>query len=411
MKAYNRFTAAVMLVFVLIIAAANLVMRTKDIQGTRAHRVEIERLVRLIEEKGYESADLSGCVYVKNIVRCDGDDASFYTPESSYEIRETGGEMYRFDYVSAAGADGRKTVLINLLLVGAAAVTAAVIFYIRVKILRPFVRLRDIPYELAKGNPVIPLAESKNRYFGRFVWGVNMLRENTEMQKRREYDLQREKKTLLLSISHDIKTPLSTIKLYSSALSKGLYKDAAKQLEIARSINQKADEIEGYVAQIISASKEDFLGLDVNMGEFYLSELVGKISGYYSDKLALIKTDFEIGTYSDCLIKGDFDRGVEVLQNIIENAIKYGDGRLIKITFDEEEDCRLVTVRNGGCALGEDELPHIFDSFWRGANSRSCKGSGLGLYIGRKLMNKMDGEIFARIEDGSMLVTAVFRLR
>ncbi len=102
---------------------------------------------------------------------------------------------------------------------------------------------------------------------------------------------------------------------------------------------------------------------------------------------------------------------MEVLQNIIENAIKYGDGRLIKITFDEEEDCRLVTVRNGGCALGEDELPHIFDSFWRGANSCSCKGSGLGLYIGRKLMNKMDGEIFARIEDGSMLVTAVFRLR
>lgn len=105
-----------------------------------------------------------------------------------------------------------------------------------------------------------------------------MLRENMEQQKERELNLQREKKMLLLSLSHDIKTPLSAIKLYSKALSKGLYTDKEKQLEIAENINAKADEIEEYVAEIITASREDFLSLDVNMGEFYLSELVTKSS-------------------------------------------------------------------------------------------------------------------------------------
>ena len=226
--------------------------------------------------------------------------------------------------------------------------------------------------------------------------------------KERELNLQREKKMLLLSLSHDIKTPLSAIKLYSKALSKGLYTDKEKQLEIAENINAKADEIEGYVAEIITASREDFLSLDVNMGEFYLSELVTKIKLYYTEKLSLIKTDFFVGEYGDCLISGDLDRSVEVVQNIMENAIKYGDGKKISISFSEEEGCILIAVKNSGCTLPDTDLPHIFESFWRGANAENLKGSGLGLYICRQLMHKMNGEVFAQIKGGDMCVTAVF---
>ena len=229
-----------------------------------------------------------------------------------------------------------------------------------------------------------------------------------EQQKERELDLQREKKMLLLSLSHDIKTPLSAIKLYSKALSKGLYTSAEKQLEIAESINLKADEIEGYVSQIITASREDFLSLDVKMSEFYLSELVTKIKRYYTEKLSLIKTEFYVDSYKDCLISGDPDRSVEVIQNIIENAIKYGDGKSIDISFSEEDGCILIAVSNSGCSLPETDLPHIFDSFWRGSNAENEKGSGLGLYICRRLMHKMNGDIFAEIKAGFMCVTAVF---
>lgn len=228
-----------------------------------------------------------------------------------------------------------------------------------------------------------------------------------EQQKERELGLQRDKKMLLLSLSHDIKTPLSAIKMYSKALSKGLYTSPEKHLEIAENINAKADEIESYVSEIIAASREDFLSLDVNNGEYYLSELVNKISLYYTEKLSLIKTDFSVGSYTDCLINGDIDRSIEVIQNIMENAIKYGDGKSIKISFSEEDGCILVTVRNSGCTLPDADLPHIFESFWRGVNAKRVKGSGLGLYICRQLMRKMNGEIFAEIKDGFMCVTTV----
>ncbi len=403
MKAFNRIFILVSAAILLVFLAANALLLTDHGDSGRPYRVEISRLVREIENGG--TPDLSSCEYVTAIAEY-GD--NFYDSDSDYVIREIGGELYRFDYTVDGRANKTNLILIvNVILGMMAAVMLAIMLYVRYKILKPFERLTDVPYELSKGNLTAPVKETKNRFFGRFIWGVDMLRENMEQQKERELGLQRDKKMLLLSLSHDIKTPLAAIKLYAKALSKGLYAEKEKQLAIAESIGAKADEIEGYVSQIITASREDFLSLDVKMGEFYLSELVTKIGQYYTEKLSLIKTDFSAAEYADCLLSGDLDRSVEVLQNVIENAIKYGDGKRIAISFSEEDGCILITVSNSGCTLSENDLPHIFDSFWRGENAEHEKGSGLGLYICRQLMHKMDGEIFAEIRDGFMCVTAV----
>lgn len=404
MKSFDRIFAAVIALILLIFAAANVFLLNKN-DVTRPCRVEINRLVREIEDKGIENVDLSKCDYVTHIERY-GED--FYNSESDYVIREIGGVLYRFDYTASLSDKSGLILTVNLILAAMAAVIISVMIFIRRNILAPFDKLKELPYELSKGNLTAPLKESKSRFFGRFLWGVDLLRENLEQQKFRELALIKEKKTLLLSLSHDIKTPLSAIKLYAKALSRGLYPEKEKQLEIADNINEKADEIEGFVSQIVTASSEDFLDLEVQNGEFYLSDLMTRISAYYKEKLSLVRTDFSVEKYGNCLLKGDLDRSVEVLQNLIENALKYGDGRRVEITFSDEEDCRLITVCNGGCTLPENELPHIFDSFWRGSNAGNKQGSGLGLYICRQLMHRMNGEIFAEKDGDIMRVTAVF---
>ena len=408
MKAFNRISAIVIAAIIAVFISANIILLSDSGDSGRPYRVEISRIVTQIEKNSLEITDLANCEYVTGVLRY-GDTADFYDTDSDYVIREINGELYRIDYKADSSADRTVTIItVNVFLGTMTVLIIAVLLYIRLKILKPFEKLTDIPYELSKGNLTAPVKETKNRFFGRFIWGVDMLRENMEQQKERELNLQRERKMLMLSLSHDIKTPLSAIKLYSKALSKGLYTNPVKQLEIAESINAKADEIESYVSQIITASREDFLSLDVNMGEFYLSELVSRISLYYTEKLSIIKTDFTVGSYANCLLSGDIDRSVEVIQNIMENAIKYGDGKSIDISFSEEEGCILITVKNSGCTLSENDLPHVFDSFWRGPNAEKEKGSGLGLYICRQLMHKMNGEVFAKINDGFMEVTAVF---
>ena len=407
MRAWRIIFATVIALVAVIFAAANLILHNLNTpENGRPYRVEVNRIALQIEQNGLESIDLSQCEYIYNIEEY-GED--FFRSDSDYMIREIDGELYRFDYLAQNGTDNSTVVFaVNIILAVMTAAVFGVLFFVRGKILRPFENLTNVPYELSKGILNPPVKENKNRYFGKFLWGINLLRENIEQQKQRELELQKEKKTLLLSLSHDIKTPLSAIKLYSTALARNLYHDEEKQRGIAEKINIKADEIEEYVSRIITASREDFLSLDAENGEFYLSDMIEIITAYYSEKSSLMKTKFIVGDYSNCLLFGDINRSVEVLQNIIENALKYGDGERIELLFPNDDEGVLIAVRNSGCSLDSADLPHIFNSFWRGANSQSIRGSGLGLYICRQLMHKMNGEIFAEINGNFITVTAVF---
>ncbi|MBP3597012.1 MAG: HAMP domain-containing histidine kinase [Clostridia bacterium] len=406
MKAFNRlFFIVIIMIIILFIISNFIVFNYKKNEG-KPYLVEVSRLVREIENKNLEEKDLEECNYIIDITK---EEEDFYYSNNEYVIREIDGELYRFDYKDNSHIEKLNLIFkVNIILGMMSVITISIMFYIKLKILAPFENLRDIPYELSKGNLTVPIKETKNRFFGRFIWGVDMLRENMEEQKERELNLQKDKKMLLLSLSHDIKTPLSAIKLYSKALSKGLYADKEKQNQIIASIDEKAEEIENYVTQIITASREEFLSLEVNNSEFYLSELMSKIKIYYKEKLNLLKTNFNVHEYDDCIINGDLDRSIEVIQNIMENAIKYGDGKNIEISFEEEEDSVLLTIKNTGCTLQNSDLTYMFESFWRGTNAQNEKGSGLGLYICRQLMHKMNGEVFAKIIAEEMAVTVVF---
>jgi signal transduction histidine kinase len=419
MRKFRRICIALAVFFVATGVVANLVLlyTMNPSAGSffdRPYRVDIERISRAIEEgQSYDLSNYPAIIQISVLEETSpsefsSDQEEFFDDENSYIIRQIDGKIYKFSYEDRKEGITPAFVLLNVIILVVMAATMGTLVFIYVRILRPFHILSDVPYELSKGNLTVPLKDNGNRFFGRFIWGVDLLREKLEKQKATELNMQREKKTLLLSLSHDIKTPLSAIKLYSKALSKNLYQNTEKQKEIADNINDKADEIEYYVSQIISASREDFLSFDVEISEFYLSELVNAVNNYYSEKFDLNKTIFTIEEYSDCILKGDLNRSIEVIQNLLENTIKYGDGNRVDISFAQEENCILVTVTNTGADLPIDETVHLFDSFYRGSNASNKPGSGLGLYICKSLMTRMNGDIYAQIEGGIMKVTAVF---
>ena len=408
MKRFDRLILIILMVNILIFVGVNMFFSNGKIDGqSREYRVEISRLAE--EIKNGNEPDVSNCRYVFDVVVAEADNSDFYNSNNDYVIKNINGRLYRFDYRLKDNAYDNVIIILNIILIAVSFLMLIVLLYLRKQIIRPFNKLSDIPYELAKGNLTVPIKENKNRFLGKFTWGLDMLREKLEDDRRKELSLQKEKQTLLLSISHDIKTPLSAIKLYSSALSKGIYEDEEKKKEVIFGISKKVDEIENYVSDLTNSASDDFLNLEVKKGDFYLSDLIKNINDYYKDKLLLNKIEFETEDYNDCILEGDFDRCIEVLQNVFENAIKYGDGKKIAISFSDEEDCRLVTVKNSGCELPESEVVHIFDSFWRGSNSDKKSGSGLGLYICKKLMHMMGGDIYARIDEDNMLVTVVFK--
>lgn len=407
----NRFRKAATIIIiteVLIIIVLNVIYLSFIRDSGKYYRVETERVVRILESdssfrENPEGIDISG---FSTIIKVSSFDSSEIC-NNDYVVEEVDGTLFRIEY--KADKNNTAFLLMNIGMAAGLLLTVGVFFYIGQKVIKPFDKMSSLTQELAKGNLSAPIKEEKSRFFGKFLWGMDMLRENLEDSKTKNLEYQKEKKTMLLSLSHDIKTPLSAIQLYSKALSEGLYDTEEKKQEALNGILSKTEEIRGYVDEIYNLSREDFMELSVNVGEVYLKEVMDGITAYYKDKLSVIHTELEVGEYDNALLSADKDRLVESLQNLMENAIKYGDGRKISISFSEEEDCKLITVENTGCTLEEGEINNIFDSFYRGSNKADIQGNGLGLYIVKQLMTKMDGDVFASIENGYFKVTLVVR--
>ncbi len=409
MNKFKIFMLWIVFAEILLLLSANrLYFDQNHDSGGKLYLVEAKRAIKEIEEQKLETSEIEAMRFdqyetIMGIREFTAGEAC----DHEYLVEEIAGKLYRIEY-----AEKRSTSLpwyINLSLLGMMLVTNIALVYVYTKVLKPFQDMRDLPYELAKGNLSMPVKEEKSKLFGRFLWGMDMLREKLEETKEKELAFQKERKTWILSLSHDIKTPLSSIELYSKALSEDLYDTQERKDAAFQGIARNVKEIKGYVNEIVTASREDFLNLEVHMGEYYLSEVMKATESYYKDKLSVIHTEFQVDEISECLVRGDQDRMAEVLQNVMENAIKYGDGKRIRISFGEEEDCKLIQIENSGCSLKKEELPNLFDSFYRGSNSTGRKGSGLGLYICRTLMRKMDGEIFAGMKEDLFCVTIVVR--
>lgn len=408
MKHFTKVFIAVLTLIAAIFIFVNMALVSVNKSVSKQYKVDISRASIKISKSGIDSLNLEDYPNIIAITPIEESDDGFLS-EYYYEIRQINNELYRFDYCTENNIQ-KLFLIINLSLGIMTLIVVVVFIYIKQQILKPFNTIIDVPLELSKGNLNVPIKEQKRRYFGKFLWGIDLLREHLEEQKSKELQLIKEKKTLVLSISHDIKTPLGIIELYAKALEKNLYKDEKKKQEIAQSITEKCNEIKQYVSEIIEASNEDFLDFEVDVQEVYASEIINEIRKLYIEKLRLLKIEFSIEYFNNCIIYADKNRAVEVLQNIIENAIKYGDGKKIQLSFEHKDNCLLVGITNSGCTLSNDEFLHIFDSFWRGSNVGSNDGSGLGLYICKKLMQAMGGEVFAKCYEEEICVTAVFRM-
>lgn len=403
MSKFRKSAAAILIVEILLIILSNVLviksLKNDDATGI----VEAKQIAMRMQSESIDNIKASDYSAISVIEPYDGALVNY-----DYIAAECGGTLYRIGYET--GPDIRTVVIVNICLAVMFIVSVTVLIYIDRKVLKPFNSMTSMTIDLAKGNLTKPVNEEKSRYFGKFLWGMDMLRENLEDSKRKELEYQKEKKTLVLSLSHDIKTPLSAIELYTKALKDGIYDSEEKKADALNGILKNTDEIKRYAGEISKISREDFIDLKVNMSESYLDDVMSKIEAYYKDKLSVLHTDFTVDKHMNCLLKCDPDRLIEVLQNFMENAVKYGDGKSIKISFEDEEDCKLICITNTGTAPDETDMQSIFDSFYRGKNAEGIQGSGLGLYICKHLMQKMDGDVYAEATEDGFKAVAVVKL-
>lgn len=271
------------------------------------------------------------------------------------------------------------------------------LIYLNRKLLKPFRRLQDYPEKIALGVTDTPLPESEKRNFGKLVWGMNMLRDRLATEKKAVSRLEQERQTLLTSIAHGVKTPVANIKLYAEAIQTGLYNGGVpsqRDAEIAEKISSNADDIRKLTAELLETASSAVFDYVPEISEFYLKEIADFIEDEYREKFKITRTSFTLSCRDNPLLHSDRNAVSQICVQLLENALKYGDGKSVKVNLRAEDDYAEISVTNSGKLLSEAEMPFVFNSFWRGSNAANTEGNGIGLYISSRTARHLGGEIF-----------------
>jgi len=258
------------------------------------------------------------------------------------------------------------------------------IFYLNQKVINPFESLRAFAGSVAAGNLDIPLEMDKDNIFGAFTESFDIMRDELRKAKESEREANESKKELVASLSHDIKTPLASIKAVTELMQ--IKTNDEKQKSQLENIGLKADQIELLINNLFTATLEELSVLEIHPKDeesTILYEMV-KLPDYNHR----IKEFF----VPECLIRCDRLRLQQVLDNIITNSYKYANTD-ISVNMEIVDRFLEVHICDLGDGVSDEELPLILQKFYRGKNSSGQNGSGLGLYISKYFMEKMDGSL------------------
>lgn len=280
---------------------------------------------------------------------------------------------------------GLTFILVTIILYSAA-------FLVHRRILLPFRRLERFADNISIGNLDIPLTMDNGNYFGAFTESFDMMREELKRAKQGEYEANISKKELVAELSHDIKTPVATIKALCELLE--LKVSDEDTLIKLHTINQKADIIDKLISNLFHATLEELEVLKIEPHEEYstiITEMLRDLNHY--DKIH-IRNELP-----ECLIYCDKLRLHQVIDNVINNSYKYA-GTDIDVSYREDKNSIDIEIRDYGNSIDEKDLPLVFEKFYRGENASSHSGSGLGLYLAKQFMEGMDGGIECRSDQG-----------
>ena len=306
----------------------------------------------------------------------------------------------------------RRKMFNPLLLVGLLGIlilAGALLFglYIRKRVIVPFQNLRDFAGNIAEGKLDQPLAMDRDNLFGAFSESFDIMREELAQSRRREIELQKKERELVASLSHDLKTPITGIKLTTELLKAKTSPDDenADLTEKLDNIYKKADQIDILVNDLFSSTLEDLGEFKVTVSDeeaLILDEIVKK----YDDRGLSVSTPIP-----EVLIRVDRRRMSQVIGNIISNSYKYA-GTQINIVYKLVDEFLEMRICDQGPGVPEEELSLITNKFYRGKQWAESgeDGSGLGLYIARMLMEKMDGELLPMNTGDGFAITLLIPL-
>ncbi|MDA0999353.1 MAG: ATP-binding protein [bacterium] len=262
-------------------------------------------------------------------------------------------------------------------------------YFLTRAVLRPLLRISEITERLASGNYSARTGIATDDEIGRLGRAFDQMADNLEK-------IEHLRKTMIVDIAHELRTPLTNIRGYLEGLSDGVVSPSRETFEM---LEQEILRLVRLVNDLQQLTRADAAGAFLNREEVHLPELVDQVLDLY--RFDFQSRNISVGKkFSDearC-VKADRDKLMQALSNLIQNASKYTPiGGAIEISADVVADGIMLAFANTGGGIAEEELPFIFERFYRADKSRSREsgGAGLGLAIVKSLIEAHGGSVGA----------------
>ncbi|GEN50839.1 sensor histidine kinase [Alkalibacterium pelagium] len=273
--------------------------------------------------------------------------------------------------------------------------------------------IKELHY-IAQGNYTHRIRGKYSGDIGKVVDSIHVLVDSTVEAMEEERRIEQSKDELITNVSHDIRTPLTSIIGYLGLIEEGRFSSASQATDYVHTAYKKAKQMKALVDDLFEYTTVRQTTTPLEYIRFDMGQLIEQMAIDF--ELEAVKKGREIRTSTpeeSIMMHGDTEKIVRVFHNLLSNALKYGKGgTLICINAVRSEDTVTVTVSNNGETLPEEAIEQLFERFYRAEASRSQEtaGTGLGLAIAQSIVELHQGKISAEVKDGWTVFTVVLPL-
>ncbi|KRM02362.1 GHKL domain-containing protein [Limosilactobacillus gastricus] len=247
------------------------------------------------------------------------------------------------------------------------------------------------------------------------ITSVNALVDSTVRSMKEEREIEKSKDELITNVSHDLRTPLTSIIGYLGLIENHQYRSEEEIVQFANIAYNKAQQMKSMVDDLFEYTKVQFNAEKPKFVEVDLTQLLEQVSASFeleAEKHGIqMQTDF---AQSPLMVEVVPDKIGRVFSNLVSNALKYGDGSTyVRIATRVKDDQVDITVANDGVPISEESVQHLFERFYRVESSRSKQtgGTGLGLAIVQSIIETHHGHVGVKSDESATTFTVSIPLQ
>ena len=207
-------------------------------------------------------------------------------------------------------------------------------------------------------------------------------------------ELEEQRREFFSTAAHELRTPLTGVSAYMQLAEKHLQRgrtdEAVKALSSGR---RRADQMGRLIEDLLSVSRIDAGRLTLRPARIDLRDFLRLGLGHYGDSRELLRID--TGT-DPVIVEADAERLQQILDNLVTNALRYGEGKPVDVILDSHHGLAVIEVRDRGVGVPEADQTQLFMAFFRTSNTQNVSGTGLGLFISRRIAELHGGRLVLR---------------